>query len=85
MGKIPDTMEAIRYRRKYREEDIYIIVSIHEETKLPYEIFVRFDQEGHDPAKYLTEAGWDAFTRMLSGWLQHPEVFPFEKTIVPCP
>jgi len=73
MEKTPDEIDGKRYRRKYRGESIYIIVVEDVNTGLPVEVFVRFDQEGKDETKFLTEAGWDAFTRLLSKMLQSRE------------
>ena len=73
MPKMPDEMDGTRYIEKYRGEDIYVIVAECEHTGLPLEVFVRFDQEGmpgQEDTKWLTEAGWDVITRLLSKMLQ---------------
>ena len=68
MITIPNEIRGARYRQTYRNEKIYIIVS--ELNGRPVEIFAKFDQEGKDATKYLTEAGWDLCTRLISKMLQ---------------
>lgn len=77
---VPDELDSKRYRKKYRGQNIYIIVA-HGKDMIPLEVFVKFDQDGQDPSRWYTEAGWDAFTRFLSGWLRYPDVFKFEKVL----
>ena len=71
-----DVMASKRYRIKYQNENLYIVVVTSDDGK-PYEIFAEHSSNRRFELQYML-ASWDCLTRFISMCLQN---FPLEKTI----
>jgi hypothetical protein len=71
-----DVMISKRYRIKYRNENLYIVVVTTEDGK-PYEIFAAHSSNSSFELQYML-ASWDCLTRFISMCLQ---TMPLEKII----
>lgn len=58
-----DTLDAKRFRVKYRGEDFYLCVSEYEGS--PWEVFVEHAINGEQKLQFMM-AGWDTATRFIS-------------------
>ena len=71
-----DVMDSKRYRIKYQNENLYIVVVTSDDGK-PYEIFAEHSSNRRFELQYML-ASWDCLTRFISMCLQN---FPLEKVI----
>jgi len=71
-----DVMDSKRYRIKYQNENLYIVVVTSDDGQ-PYEIFANHSSNGQFELQYML-ASWDCLTRFISMCLQN---FPLEKVI----
>ena len=63
-----DEMKAVRYRIKYRDENLYVVVVLDKDNN-PYEIFADHATSGDYKVQYML-ASWDCLTRFISICLQ---------------
>jgi hypothetical protein len=71
-----DVMPSKRYRIKYQNENLYIVVVTTEDGQ-PYEIFANHSSNSQFELQYML-ASWDCLTRFISMCLQ---TMPLEKTL----
>jgi RNAse (barnase) inhibitor barstar len=71
-----DVMDSKRYRIKYQNENLYIVVVTTDEGH-PYEIFAEHSSNRRFELQYML-ASWDCLTRFISMCLQ---TMPLEKII----